>query len=283
MLKIFAFLSLLILALPAQAEVQITRSNHYGPDDRQIVDVYQSDICKSHTCPVVMWVHGGGWKHGDTSGTQSTAMQSKWAEQGIVMVGVNYRLAPQVVHPAEAQDIAAAINWVHSNISKFGGDPTRISLLGHSAGAHLVALLGTNPTYLAAYNLSPSGTLANVFPIDTASFDLTKPSRFVKHMVDEAFGEDEAVLREASPIWNVHKGGSYPPFIMAATKVRADAVETSTILQEKLREAGGSAELMIADYPGARQLKAHGLIAKDLANLDCEMTRALIGRVLNRR
>ena len=278
---ILIFSLFLALSSPAQAEVNVTQSLHYGQDESQIVDIYQPDICKTKSCPVTMWVHGGGWRHGNMQGEKATEMMAAWADQGIVVVGVNYRLSPEYKHPAHVQDVASAISWVHNNISQYGGDPARISLLGHSAGAHLVALVATNPTYLAAHNLSPRN-LANVFPIDTASFDLTHPSHFVKRMITSAFGTDEAVLKEASPIWNVHEGSSYPPFIMAATKVRTDAVETSQILQKELRASGASAELMIVDYPHAGQLKAHGLIAKDLANLDCDMTKALIGRVLRK-
>lgn len=270
------------MATSAHAEVQITRSIHYGSDSKQIVDVYQPDQCRTRQCPVTMWVHGGGWRHGNTSGDRSTEMQTAWANQGIVMVGVNYRLSPEYKHPAHIEDVASAVSWVHDHISQYGGDPNRVSLLGHSAGAHLVALVATNPTYLGAHHLTPKGALANVFPIDTASFDLTHPSRVVERMVREAFGTDQRMLREASPIWNVVSGGSYPPFIMAATRVRRDAVETSQTLQSKLKAVGVSADLIIKDYPGVGQLKAHGKIAAELADMNSEMTQTLIRRVLSR-
>jgi arylformamidase len=275
-----AFLFLLAVPFQAHAEVKITQSISYGHNRAEIVDIYQPDTCRKANCPVTMWVHGGGWRHGNMQGERASEMMTTWAKQGIVMVGVNYRLAPEYMHPAQIEDVAAAINWVCHNISDYGGDPHRISLLGHSAGAHLVALVATNPTYLGAYGLSPGKVLSNVFPIDTASFDLTNPSRLVSRMIREAFGTNRQTLEEASPIWNVHRGGSYPPFIMAATKVRNDAVQTSQILQQKLRDAGASADLMIIDYPGLRQLKAHAKIASDLANLDSNMTKVLLARVL---
>lgn len=283
MIRVLVLLSILLWSFSARAEVQITRHIPYGNNQLQIVDVYQPDSCKDHLCPVTMWVHGGGWKRGDTSGAASTKMQTTWAEQGIVMVGVNYRLAPQFMHPAQVEDIAAAIHWVHGNISRYGGDPERISLLGHSAGAHLVALVATNPRYLAAYNLSPKGNLANVFPVDTASFDLTKSSPFVRERIDPAFGKDEKTLREASPIWNVTPDGNYPPFIMATTKVRSNAIATCRDLQEKLKSAKASAEVIIMDYPNMSVLQAHGAIARDLENTDSTMTRALLDRVLGNK
>lgn len=275
-------LALLLLSTPAFAETRHTSGIHYGPDERQIVDVYQPDVCRAQACPVTLWVHGGGWRHGDMTGEAATNLQNIWAEQGIVMVGVNYRLSPQYMHPAHVQDVAAAINWVYKNIQRYGGDPRRISLLGHSAGAHLVALVATNPTYLGAYHLAPGQVLANVFPIDTASFDLTDSSRFVKRLTKSAFGTDKRVLREASPNWNVRPGGAYPPFIIAVTNARDDAVETSQVLKGKLQQAGAAAELMVMDYGGG-QLKAHGAIAKDLTNLDSKMTRHLLDRVLGKQ
>lgn len=277
----FLFLFALIFSMPVFANsIAVSPILHYGTEPNQIIQIYQPVKCNAfNTCPVVMWVHGGGWKNGDTTKGKVTGMLSNWAKQGIVMVGVNYSLSPAVIHPAHVKDIAAAINHVHKTIKSYGGDKERISLLGHSAGAHLVALVATNPTYLEPYKLAPKD-LANVFPIDTASFDLTSPSRFVARMVKDAFGKDEKILKEASPIWNVHVGGEYPPFIIAAAKVRDDAVETSQILQKRLKEAGTPVDLIIMDYPKMGALKAHGAIAKDLANMDSEMTKTLIERVL---
>lgn len=280
------FLLGLVLLTPftaaAQEKVQITRDIHYGAHEKQILDIYQSEKCIKNTCPVVMWVHGGGWRNGDTGGAKSTQMQSAWAQQGIIMVGINYRLTPDVQHPIHVQDVAAAIGWVYNNISKHNGDPARISLLGHSAGAHLVALVATNPKFLAHHNLAPAQVIQNVFPIDTASFDLTdKSSRFVGKLVKNAFGTDQNVLIEASPNHQVHKGGQYPDFIIAAAKVRDDAVNTSKILQRKLTLAGAGAQLIIMDYPKMGQLKAHGAIATDLIDPNNTMTKTLLQRVLS--
>lgn len=278
-MKSLLLLCLVFVSAWARADVKITRDIHYGPGPEQIVDLYQPDQCRDKSCPVTIWVHGGGWRHGDTSGRRSTEMQKTWAEQGIVMVGVNYRLAPRYQHPAQVEDVASAIAWVNQNIAQYGGNPGRVSLLGHSAGAHLVALVATNPSYLAAHRLTPKGALVNVFPIDTASFDLTQPSKPVAKMIKNAFGSDEKVLREASPIWNVVRGGSYPPFYIAATSARQDAIDTSEKLVQKLKEAGVPVEFSTYDYPGSGQLMAHAKIAGDLAKLDSRLARTLMAKV----
>ena len=265
-------LVLILVSGAAHAAIRTTRNIQYGPDQLQRLDVVAPDQCKSHPCPVTMWVHGGGWMRGDKGSGDSSNMENVWAQQGIVMVGVDYRLAPNNTGVQEAEDVASAVAWVHDNIGKFGGDPNRISLLGHSAGAHLVALVGTNPKFLGAHHLSPA-SLANVFPIDTASFDLTTSTRFVGRRIEPAFGSDPPALKDASPIWNVHTGGQYPPFIIAATKVRQDAVSTSQKLLSELQAAGDTAELIIMDYPGEGQLRAHASINRDLGNLKSIMLR----------
>lgn len=279
-LALSLLLVLLLMSSPARAENVTGTLISYGSHKLQNLTVFQPAQCKTRKCPVTLWVHGGGWRNGNSNQRHSKEMLTAWAEKGVVMVGVNYRLSPEVVHPAHVQDVAAAISWVHNHIGDYGGDPGRISLLGHSAGAHLVALVATNPAYLDAYGLSPGRNIANVFPIDTASFDLTRPSRFVQNMVETAFGTDTATLQEASPIWKVTPGHRYPRFIIAAVKIRKDAVATSEALKEKLENARTEADLLIMDYPGARQLKAHGLIAKELKDIHSPMTSVLLEQVL---
>lgn len=281
---IMAF-SLLVVMNVAQAksplEVDIKRKIPYGAHELQHVDIYQPERCRAPaSCPVVLWVHGGGWRNGDTSGRKSTSMQTLWAQQGIVMVGVNYRLSPDVVHPAHVEDVAAAINWSYKNIARYGGDPARMSLLGHSAGAHLVALVATNPRFLGAHHLDPAQVLKNVFPIDTASFDLTDSSRMVDRMVENAFGTDPTVLKDASPLQHVQKGRNYPSFIIAAAENRPDAIATSQRLNAALTQSGTSSSLITINYPEVGQLKAHAQIATDLADLSKPLTQKLIGTVL---
>ena len=268
-----------LVALPAMADTKVFNDIAYGRDDQQKLDVFMPDVCQNASCPVVIWVHGGGWRMGSKDMRNSRELMQTWAAQGIVTVSTNYRLSPQDVHPAHIRDVTAAIGWVYRHASQYGGNANRIFLLGHSAGAHLVALAGTSPTYLAEQGLKPS-MLKGVFPIDTASFDLAaNPNRHVQRMIRSAFGTDPAVLREASPIWNVSAGQSYPPFIIAATENRPDAVETSQILQSKLRSVGGQAELMVINYPDERQLAAHRDIAQDLRNINSPMTQKLLAFV----
>ncbi len=250
----------------------------YGSDKRQNLDVYPATgVNAKSDLPVVVWVHGGGWRHGDKDNPTGSNLCKTWSAAGIVMVNLNYRLTPDVVHPAHVQDVAAGIAWVHKNIAAHGGNPRKVFLLGHSAGAHLVALVATDPQYLKAHGLTPATALAGVMPIDTASFDLNSTrSPLVRDMIKDAFGADRIKLEEASPLVHARrKYGTYPPFVIAAVKQRPEAVGES----EAFRKALPKAEFILMDYPRCGQLMAHGMIARDLFDLDNKMTKQLLAFV----
>lgn len=256
----------------------------YGEDRLQKLDVY-SAVSKggdnSSSSPVVIWVHGGGWRNGDKDNRSGSQLCQTWAKEGITMVNLNYRLSPTVVHPAHIQDVAAGVAWVHKNIDRYGGDPKRIFLLGHSAGAHLVALVATAPEFLQAHQLEPKDVLAGVMAIDTASYDLnTTHTPAVRKMISDAFGSDPITLSQASPLLQAKKNPQQcPPFMIAAVKQRAEAVEESKALAQVLPNS----KLILQDYSGSGQLRAHGLIARDLMDTQNSMTSQLLTFVKSTR
>lgn len=270
-----------LLAMPALAA---TASDiHYGPHKLQALDVYASSTCRSN-CPVVIWVHGGGWSNGDKTvmgGEDGTKIGALWSQRGAVVVSINYRLTPDVQHPAHVEDVAAAINWVHKNIGQYGGDASRIYLLGHSAGAHLVALVATDQRYLQAYGLAPARNLAGVFPIDSAAYDLADDldTPLVGNRIRDAFSASPAALAAASPLTYVRRGQSYPPFIFAGTLQHPDGIKSMNEMIAKLRTAGATAEGFEADYPGSRAFVAHRKIAEDLFSPASALTIKLMNTV----
>lgn len=250
----------------------------YGKDPKQSLNVYRTDAeAKSLPVPVVIWVHGGGWRNGDKDNRAGMNLCQTWAKSGCVVVGLDYRLTPAVVHPAHIEDVAAGIAWVHGNIARYGGDPQRVFLLGHSAGAHLVALVATAPSYLKAHDLTPKSALAGVMAIDTASYDLTATrTPLVKKMIADAFGVDAKTLKDASPLQQARQNPeACPPFVIAAVKQRAEAVQESNALNAVLPKS----TVVVVDYPGSGQLAAHGLIAKELADFDKDLTKRLLAFV----
>jgi len=119
--------------------VNIDRDIAYGPDAKHTLDIYTARG-DSGPRPVLLFVHGGAFVGGDKHGTFYPDNVTLWAaKQGMIGVGINYRLAPDNPWPAGAQDLAAAIAWVRANIARYGGDPSNIVLFGHSAGANHVA------------------------------------------------------------------------------------------------------------------------------------------------
>jgi arylformamidase len=247
----------------------------YGKDSKQSLNVYRPAAdAKGQPLPVVIWVHGGGWRNGDKDNRAGINLCQTWASAGMVVVGLDYRLTPAVTHPAHVEDVAAGIAWVHNQIASRGGDPKRVFLLGHSAGAHLVALVGTAPKYLQAHDLSPKSALAGVMAIDTASYDLTTTHTLaVRRMISDAFGTDEKVLNEASPLQQARKNPDQcPPFVIAAVKQRPEAVSESKALNAVLPKS----TFVLVDYPGSGQLAAHGLIARELTDFEKDLTRRLL-------
>ena len=126
---------------PAEAwqGVNIERDISYGPDPLHKLDVYTARG-DSGPRPVLLFVHGGGFTRGSKHGAFYPDNITLWAaRQGMVGVNIDYRLAPQATFPGATDDIAAAIGWVRANIARYNGDPDRIVLFGHSAGANHVA------------------------------------------------------------------------------------------------------------------------------------------------
>jgi len=165
---------------------------------------------------------------------------------------------------------------VNTNIRKFGGNPNRVFIMGHSAGAQLVALVATDPQYLKAHGLTPAKNLAGVMPIDTASYDLAANDiRFVERRIEDAFGTNPEVLKSASPLQIVKPYLPYPPFILAVVEERTTALQQTRALASKLP----SARVITRSYPGSSELEAHAKINQELADMNSTMTRQFMAFV----
>src|SRR6266446_5635963 len=135
-MRIIPALVVLLLAFSVRAsEPKIHRDLAYvePKNERQTLDVYAPTEGKNH--PVVVWIHGGGWKSGDKKGVQKKPQA--FVDKGYIFVSTNYRFVPNVTVKEMTGDIAKAIRWVHDHAKDYGGDPESIFVMGHSAGAHL--------------------------------------------------------------------------------------------------------------------------------------------------
>lgn len=167
-------------------------------EERHTLDIYAPEGFKD--APILIHVHGGGWNRGDK---KSFAKHGEmFASRGIACVAINYRLSPAVKHPEHAQDVAKAVAWVKKN-AKFG-DVRKIFLSGHSAGGHLVALVGSDEKYLKAEGLYLKD-VKGVIPI--SGVFVINPGK-----KNQAFGEDAELCKAASP--QTHVKGGLPPFLL---------------------------------------------------------------------
>jgi len=123
--------------------------------ERCKLDLYYPTNIKDY--PTVVWFHGGGLSGGNKQ------IPERLKQQGIAVVAVNYRLHPQVKHPAYIKDAAASIAWVFKHIASYGGDSTKIVISGHSAGGYLASMVGLDQSYLYTYGIE-ANQLAAIVP-----------------------------------------------------------------------------------------------------------------------
>jgi arylformamidase len=207
------------------------------------VDVYLPAGCGR--VPVIMWVHGGGWRQGDKA-SGPVARKAAWAESlGAALVSVNYRLTTpgsDVMWPDHGDDVSAAVAWVQSEGPAVGLDPDHLAMVGHSAGSHLVSIVGTDPALVKRAGGDPFG-IDCVVALDGAS-DLT--GRAGDDLIANAFGTDPDVLGSASPLIQVERNGapSAPFFVVSRGGARRIAGAQQFV--DAINEAGGSADLLDA-------------------------------------
>jgi acetyl esterase/lipase len=175
------------------------------PDKKDRLDIYVPQ--SAATAPVIVSFYGGGLRQGDKSG--HVKVGERFAQAGYVTVVANYRLSPSVMHPAHVQDAAAAVAWVKKNIARHNGDPDRIFVIGHSAGAYLAALLATDARYLSAHGLTP-GDVRGYAPV-SAFFYVNRPG-VAPDRPKDVWGIDANVWIDASP--GAHIAAGAPPMLL---------------------------------------------------------------------
>jgi acetyl esterase/lipase len=244
--------------------------------NRQTLDVYSPRGAKN--LPVVFWIHGGGWEGGDKSSVQ--IKPQAFMDKGFVFVSTNYRLLPNVDMETIIRDVAKSIHWTHHHIAEHGGDPERLFVMGHSAGAQLAALISIDDRYLRAEGLS-LGIIKGCVPVDGDTYDVpaiieTEETRRRVHGLPppkfghrEKFGNDPAKHRDFSAVTHVAKDTGIPPFLLLYV---ADHPYTSAQAQRLggvLKEAG----VPVTAF-GAKET-THNKINADLGLPDDPATKAL--------
>ena len=208
--------------------------------------------------PVVIFVHGGGWFRGDKSNVD--AKPAGFNARGFVFVSVNYRLIPEVDVTRQMQDVARAVAWVKENIGQYGGDPSRLFLMGHSAGGHLVSLLGTDESYLRAEGLSLAD-IRGVVSLDTQAYDIYKLMSNLPpasgEVYRETFGDDPEFWKAMSPQRHAAADKNIPPFAVVYTGGKESRATLSKEFFASLQEAGIPSVLLPAPE------KTHGKLNRE--------------------
>jgi arylformamidase len=244
--------------------------------ERQVLDIYAPKDAKK--LPVVFWIHGGGWQTGDKS--QVKDKPQVFMDHGFVFVSTNYRLLPKVEMQTIFQDVAKSLGWVHKHIAEYGGDPERIFVGGHSAGAQLAALMCIDDRYLKAEGV-PFDVLKGCVPVDGDTYDVPaiievaetrrrvhgQPYDTNGHR--QKFGNDPKKHVDYSAVTHVAKGKKIPPFLILYV---ADHPDNSAQAQ-RLGKALKDAEVPVRVY-GAKETN-HNRLNDEIGKADDPATAAL--------
>lgn len=241
-------LSVALLASGCQRTALLWANRGLSPPDASVVyapavgmslDVYRPVANGGKRSPVVVFFYGGGWSSGSREDYRFVGR--RLAEAGILAVVADYRTWPATGFPGFVEDGARAVAWARTHASEFGGDPDRLFVAGHSAGAQIAALIGSDPRYLRVHGLKPSALAGVIGLSGPYDFDIT--GDLIPIFGPTAQWPQAQALNYAD--------GNAPPFLL----VHGDAdqrveARDSTLLAERLRAGDGKATLLMLEGAG---------------------------------
>ncbi|MFZ5637738.1 MAG: carboxylesterase family protein [Pseudomonadota bacterium] len=241
----------------------------YGPAPRERLDVFLPKTAVRGGVPIIVMVHGGGWCVGDKA--MAGVVESKvarWVSKGFVFVSANYPMVNDGADAlAQGGEIAKATAFVQAHAAEWGGDPAKVVLMGHSAGAHLVSLVNADAELRRRHGVRP---LLGTVSLDAGAIDVVKQMPnvypFLKLRYREAFGDRESQWIAASPYHRLDRSAS-PWLGVCSTTRKDDPCGQARGYVEKSRGLGVRAEVL-------PQPMSHGAINKTLGE-DSDYTRAV--------
>ncbi|WP_246226246.1 alpha/beta hydrolase [Chelativorans xinjiangense] len=261
-LAVTGFLTLLALALPASGAMLhdgvvysggLQLDIHTPAEEPVRASVLQLNLFNASAGlrPVVIYAHGGGWVKGDRKRVYSLP---RWLNsRGYLLVAIDYRKVPATTIDGQARDLADAVSWVRTNIRRYGGDPNRIVLMGHSAGAHLVALTAARGMV---------GAVRGVIPNDVQAYDMVAYAGMrgsLGYPYLDAFGSDPDNWVRWSPVTYARRSAGFPPhFFLHSGSDGARRRALTNGYANLLRSRGARVEV----FDGGRY--THGSIASRL-------------------
>ncbi len=227
-----------------ETEIEIYLDISYSKDcPLCTLDIYKKSDYQEKS--VVVFVHGGGWKIGDKS--NHTKKGEYFAKQGVVFVSVNYPLYPDVNYKEQVESIAKSIKWIYDNSEEHEveGD---VIVMGHSAGGHLISLLSTDERYMESVGLNMKD-IKKVITLDSVGTDIVKIKKetplLFRAVYKPIFGENEDILKEASPINYINN--NTPPFLIIYSNLREISVINANNFYNKITKSGVSGEIYGVD------------------------------------
>lgn len=230
-------------ALAAKEVPQVPRPEtlSYGSERLQALDFWRA---RGASAPLTVFVHGGAWRAGDKDVSSKTWQVPYFLSKGHGFASVNYRLVPDVGVAQQAEDVARSLKFLVDRADALGVDRRRIILMGHSAGAHLAALVATDGRYLQQVGLQVSD-IAGVILLDGAGYDVPRQMAVAGPMMQRtyrmAFGEDRAQQLALSPM--SHAAAPNARAFLVLHVQRPDSAQQSRALSDALRQAGTPADV----------------------------------------
>ena len=281
LISIHCLLAVFLVSADTATAMHVERDVPYAEPakERQVLDIYAPDDAEQKKLPVVFWIHGGGWQTGDKSDVGRKPQF--FVDRGYVFVSTNYRLYPNVEMGELIRDVAKSLGWVHRNIAQHGGDPRRILVGGHSAGAQLAALISIDDRYLKAEGV-PFTALRGCIPVDGDTYylpaiitvaeirahmhGLPQPGKFGHRA---KFGNDPEKHIDFSAVTHVAQGKNIPPFFIMYVAGHPD----TTAQAKRLADALQSAQIPVTLYGGRET--THNKLNNDIGLPDDPGTKAL--------
>lgn len=255
--------------VPKDPGVELVASDAaYGPDPRQRIDVYRPQRAHAKPMPVIIFFYGGSWSSGSKSGYAFVGRAL--AARGFVVAIPDYRLVPNVRYPAFVEDGAAAIRWVMRSAARLGGDPDRLVIAGHSAGAYNGAMLAYDARWLGRDQRRVRGFIGLAGPYEFLPLN---------GAVTRAAFEGTKDLQSTQPIAFVRMGAP-PAFLATGSEDRTVLPRNSDALASRLRAVGSRAvrrSYLNVGHVGlltaiARPFRRHARVLDDMSLFAREVT-----------
>ena len=265
-MRLFSTLLLLLATASVTHGQTVSRDLPYTTPatERQTLDVHAPAGAKN--LPVVFWIHGGGWQTGHKG---LVALKPRaFNDAGLVLVSINHRFLPAVTMDEIVRDVAKAFRWVHDHVAEYGGDPSRVLVMGHSSGGQLAALLCTDERLLKAEGLSLA-PIKGCVPVDADTFDIPAVIEVAEVRARaygvplptnghrQKFGNDPRKHVDFSTVTHVAAGKGISPFLILHVAENADTGAQARRLAAVLKGASIPATVVGVRETSHEQLNAN--------------------------